>query len=73
MLSNVLKDTPSSLTEPCLTALELMKFGQLTGEPFEAAEQSKAFPQEIKCLKCADFDERWQVSQRCDTCRCREG
>ena len=25
VLSDVLKDTPSTLTEPCLTALELMK------------------------------------------------
>lgn len=48
VLSDVLKDTPSNLTEPCLTALELMKFGQLTGEPFEAADESKPFPQEIK-------------------------
>eukprot|EP00438_Fugacium_kawagutii_P005374 Skav231940 [mRNA] locus=scaffold3596:6634:12324:+ [translate_table: standard] len=43
------RDTPSTLTEPCLTALELMKFGQLTGEPFETADETKPFPQEIKC------------------------
>eukprot|EP00913_Durusdinium_trenchii_P014736 g13824.t1 len=43
-----LLNTPSVLTEPCLTALELMKFGQLTGDPFEVAESSKPFPQEIK-------------------------
>ncbi|CAK9006148.1 unnamed protein product [Durusdinium trenchii] len=42
------ENTPSVLTEPCLTALELMKFGQLTGDPFEVAESSKPFPQEIK-------------------------
>ncbi|CAJ1416586.1 unnamed protein product [Effrenium voratum] len=48
VLSDVLKDTPPTLTEPCLTALELMKYGQLTGEPFEAAQADKPFPKDIK-------------------------
>ena len=48
VLSDVLKDTPRNLTEPCLTALELMKYGQLNGEPFEAAQPEKPFPTEVK-------------------------
>merc|ERR1712032_1577385 len=38
VLGNVLADTPKSFQEPCLVALELMKFGILSGEPFEAAQ-----------------------------------
>lgn len=45
VLSNALKDTPQNLQEPCLVALELMKFGILTGEPFDAAD--KAFPPKV--------------------------
>ncbi|CAJ1416587.1 unnamed protein product [Effrenium voratum] len=48
VLSDVLKETPAMLTEPCLTALELMKFGLLNGDPFEAAQPDKQFPEEVK-------------------------
>jgi len=42
-----LKDTPKHLMEPCLIALELMKFGCLNGEPFEPTAQDKPFPQAL--------------------------
>eukprot|EP00930_Biecheleria_cincta_P050595 TRINITY_DN3578_c0_g1_i1.p1 TRINITY_DN3578_c0_g1~~TRINITY_DN3578_c0_g1_i1.p1 ORF type:complete len:758 (-),score=151.08 TRINITY_DN3578_c0_g1_i1:402-2675(-) len=48
VLSDVLKETPAHLTEPCLTALELMKYGQLNGEPFEAANPERPFPKEVR-------------------------
>eukprot|EP00931_Biecheleriopsis_adriatica_P062477 TRINITY_DN37667_c0_g2_i1.p1 TRINITY_DN37667_c0_g2~~TRINITY_DN37667_c0_g2_i1.p1 ORF type:complete len:755 (+),score=158.71 TRINITY_DN37667_c0_g2_i1:95-2359(+) len=47
VLGDVLKDTPSYLTEPCLVALELMKFGQLNGYPFEAAQAERPFPSPV--------------------------
>lgn len=47
VLSDVLKETPAHLTEPCLTALELMKYGQLNGEPFEASNPERPFPKEV--------------------------
>lgn len=46
VLGDVLKDSPRRLQEHCLVALEMMKFGVLSGEPFEAAE--RPFPQEVK-------------------------
>jgi len=48
VLSDVLKETPKNLTEPCLTALELMKFGQLSGEPFDCAQPDRPFPKEVR-------------------------
>lgn len=48
VLSSVLKETPRHLTEPCLTALELMKFGALSGEPFEAAQPDRPFPKDVR-------------------------
>lgn len=48
VLSDLLKETPGNLTEPCLTALELMKFGLLNGEPFETAQPEKPFPEDVK-------------------------
>eukprot|EP00931_Biecheleriopsis_adriatica_P003970 TRINITY_DN105710_c0_g1_i1.p1 TRINITY_DN105710_c0_g1~~TRINITY_DN105710_c0_g1_i1.p1 ORF type:complete len:754 (-),score=202.76 TRINITY_DN105710_c0_g1_i1:55-2316(-) len=47
VLGDVLKDVPSVLTEPCLTALELMKQGMLSGDPFEAAMKDRPFPKEV--------------------------
>lgn len=47
MLGNVLKDTPRNLQEPCLVALELMKFGVLSGEPFDAAQADRPFPMQV--------------------------
>merc|ERR1712107_891089 len=48
VLGNVLKDTPRQLQEPCLVALEMMKFGVLTGEPFEAAQPDRPFPPSVE-------------------------
>jgi len=53
VLGDVLKDTPSVLTEPCLMALELMKYGTLNGDPFEAPpaippESEKPFPVDVQ-------------------------
>jgi len=47
VLGNVLKDSPRHLVEPCLIALEMMKFGVLHGEPFEAACFGDPFPAEV--------------------------
>mmetsp|Transcript_45280 Transcript_45280/g.105693 ORF Transcript_45280/g.105693 Transcript_45280/m.105693 type:complete len:759 (+) Transcript_45280:77-2353(+) len=65
VLSDVLKDTPRTLTEPCLTALELMKYGQLNGEPFEAAQADKPFPVEVKYLSSSQLD-----SEKDKVCGC---
>mmetsp|Transcript_44893 Transcript_44893/g.104898 ORF Transcript_44893/g.104898 Transcript_44893/m.104898 type:complete len:762 (-) Transcript_44893:36-2321(-) len=48
VLSDVLKQIPATLTEPGLIALELMKFGLLSGEPYEPAQEDKPFPEEIR-------------------------
>lgn len=42
----VLKDTPTHLQEPCLVALELLKWGALNGEAFEPAE--RPFPPQVE-------------------------
>merc|ERR1719428_2508576 len=47
VLGNVLKDTPRQLQEPCLVALEMMKFVVLSGEPFEAAMPDRPFPEQV--------------------------
>jgi hypothetical protein len=46
-LGNVLKDTPKQLQEPCLVALEMLKFGVLNGEPFDAADPTRPFPPQV--------------------------
>jgi len=48
VLGNVLCDTPRALQEPCLLALEMMKFGILSGEPFDAAQAERPFPELVK-------------------------
>merc|ERR1712232_850354 len=48
VLGNVLKDSPRSLQESTLVALEMMKFGVLTSEPFDAAQQDRPFPEAVK-------------------------
>jgi hypothetical protein len=48
VLGNVLKDTPRHLQEPCLVALEMMKFGVLSGEPFDAAQPDRPFPEQVQ-------------------------
>jgi len=47
VLGNMLKDVPAQFQEPCLVALELMKFGMLSGEPFDAAP-NQPFPMEVQ-------------------------
>lgn len=51
VLGNVLKDTPRHLQESTLVALELMKFGVLGSEPFDAAQQDRPFPEAVDYLK----------------------
>mmetsp|Transcript_57653 Transcript_57653/g.137121 ORF Transcript_57653/g.137121 Transcript_57653/m.137121 type:complete len:781 (+) Transcript_57653:107-2449(+) len=51
VLGNVLKDSPRHLQEPCLIALEMMKFGCLNGDPFEAAQAERPFPEPVKYPK----------------------
>jgi len=48
VLGNVLKDTPRNLQESCLVALEMMKFGVLSGEPFDAAQAERPFPPQVE-------------------------
>eukprot|EP00812_Abedinium_dasypus_P006697 NODE_1848_length_1049_cov_327.656942.p1 GENE.NODE_1848_length_1049_cov_327.656942~~NODE_1848_length_1049_cov_327.656942.p1 ORF type:complete len:283 (-),score=94.88 NODE_1848_length_1049_cov_327.656942:184-948(-) len=48
VLGDVLKDAPTNLQEPCLVALEMMKFGVLSGEPFDAAQAHRPFPEQVK-------------------------
>eukprot|EP00747_Dinoflagellata_sp_TGD_P165583 gnl/TRDRNA2_/TRDRNA2_187044_c0_seq1.p1 gnl/TRDRNA2_/TRDRNA2_187044_c0~~gnl/TRDRNA2_/TRDRNA2_187044_c0_seq1.p1 ORF type:complete len:759 (+),score=169.14 gnl/TRDRNA2_/TRDRNA2_187044_c0_seq1:119-2395(+) len=47
VLGDVLKDTPRQFQEPCLVALEMMKFGVLNGEPFDAGEAERPFPEQV--------------------------
>lgn len=47
VIGNALKDSPRHLMEPCLIALELMKFGLLTGEPFEPGQEDRPFPAQM--------------------------
>jgi len=47
VLGNVLKDVPRNMQEPCLVALEMMKFGVLSGEPFDAATPDRPFPEQV--------------------------
>merc|ERR1719261_1035708 len=48
MLGDVLKDVQErQFQEPCLVALEMMKFGVLSGEPFDAADATRPFPSQV--------------------------
>jgi len=47
VIGNALRDSPKHLMEPCLMALELMKFGVLNGEPFEPAQADRPFPSQM--------------------------
>jgi hypothetical protein len=47
-LGNVLKETPRHLQESTLVALELMKFGVLSSEPFDAAQRDRPFPAPVQ-------------------------
>jgi hypothetical protein len=59
ILGNVLKDTPADMQEPCFVALEMMKLGALSGEPFDAPPE-RVFPDEVKYPKAgaASADEK---------------
>mmetsp|Transcript_90628 Transcript_90628/g.259153 ORF Transcript_90628/g.259153 Transcript_90628/m.259153 type:complete len:760 (-) Transcript_90628:224-2503(-) len=48
LFGSVLKDSPPHLQEPCLVALELLKWGGLNGEPFEPAQIERPFPQQVE-------------------------
>jgi len=50
VLGNQLKDFPTHVQEPCLIALEMMKFGVLNGEPFESVPEM-AFPEQVNYPK----------------------
>ncbi|CAK0862434.1 unnamed protein product [Prorocentrum cordatum] len=47
-LGDVLKDSPTSFQEPVLVAMELMKFGLLTAEPFEPGQPDMPFPEQLQ-------------------------
>jgi len=48
VIGNALTDSPKHLTEPCLIALELMKFGVLNGEPLETGQPDRPFPPQME-------------------------
>jgi len=50
---NVLKDSPSLTLEPCMVALEMMKLGVLSGDPFEAPP-GRPFPPQVDYPEHAD-------------------
>jgi hypothetical protein len=50
VLGDTVKNCPAEFEEPCIVALELMKFGLLTGDPFEPVTE-KPFPQALKYPK----------------------
>jgi len=54
VLGDVLKDTPAQFQESCLVALEMMKFGCLSGEPFEPADPQRPFPEQVQYPRQAD-------------------
>lgn len=58
VLGDVLKECPIRLQEPCLVALEMMKFGCLSAEPFDAAQQERPFPEQVNYPKPNDIDAR---------------
>jgi len=51
VMGNVLKDCPRHFQEPCLVALEMMKFGVLSGEPLEPALAARPFPEQVNYPK----------------------
>jgi hypothetical protein len=55
VLGDVLKDCPEDVQESCLFALELMKFGVLTEQPFEEAPD-RQFPQAVQYPKAHETD-----------------
>ena len=46
VLGDTVKNCPAEFEEPCIVALELMKFGLLTGNPFEPVNE-KPFPRAL--------------------------
>jgi len=58
MGGDVLKDTKEEFQEPCLYALELMKFGLLNGEALEPVEDRR-FPHAINYPKQSEGPQRW--------------
>mmetsp|Transcript_98390 Transcript_98390/g.275530 ORF Transcript_98390/g.275530 Transcript_98390/m.275530 type:complete len:753 (+) Transcript_98390:180-2438(+) len=57
VLGDALKDTPAHFQEPCLVALEMLKFGMLMPEPFEPAVLEKGFPKDVNYPKAATADD----------------
>mmetsp|Transcript_31503 Transcript_31503/g.67650 ORF Transcript_31503/g.67650 Transcript_31503/m.67650 type:complete len:755 (-) Transcript_31503:45-2309(-) len=55
VLGDALKDCPSRLQEPSLVAIELMKFGALTSDPFEKADRD--FPAQVNYPKASTIDQ----------------
>ena len=53
VIGDVIKDTPAAFGEPILLAVEMMKFGVLTGEPLEAPA-NKQFPPAVNYPVSAD-------------------
>jgi hypothetical protein len=57
VLGDVIKDSPIAFEEPILLAIELMKFGLLTGEPLEAPTD-KPFPAAVAYPSTEGVDSR---------------
>jgi len=53
VLGDVLKDTQPQFQESCMVALEMMKYGVLTGEPFDP-QPDRPFPEQVQYPKHGD-------------------
>jgi hypothetical protein len=61
VLGDAMKDSPIAFEESILLALEMMKFGLLTGEPLEAPEEKK-FPQAVNYPTSASIDTKTRAT-----------
>jgi hypothetical protein len=48
VFGEALRNSPKHLMEPCLVAIELMKFGVLDGNPYSPATEDRPFPQSLQ-------------------------
>merc|ERR1740138_175955 len=56
VFGSALMDSPRHLMEPCLVAIELMKYGVLNGDPLEPAAKDKPFPSSFNYPSSAMVD-----------------
>jgi hypothetical protein len=61
VLGDTVKGCPAEFEEPCIVVLELMKFGLLTGDPFEPVDH-KPFPAALKYPKASQTDKNLKLT-----------